>query len=118
VSGSTVRRAEQSGSAKDWLVITGPLLALFVLGVAAQSRSGAEALTVLAFAGALAGFGALACWTARPPPGEGRGGRGGLSHRASPKGWAACARASPVEPGAEAVREGLGAGGAVTARHW
>jgi hypothetical protein len=61
------------GDARNWLVIAGPLLALFVLGVAAQSRCWAEALTVFAFAVAFALLGALAWWTGRPPPGEGQG---------------------------------------------
>jgi hypothetical protein len=62
-----------SSSAKDRLVTAGPLLAQCVLSVAAQSRSWAEALTILGFAAGFALLGLLAYRTGRPPPGEGPG---------------------------------------------
>jgi hypothetical protein len=74
-----------SGRAKGWAVVMAPLMALFVLGVAAQSRSWADVLTVAAFVGGLALLG------------RGRTGRGG----GCPS-WPSCAgracRSAPSRP--------------------
>jgi hypothetical protein len=51
-----------SGNGQDWLVAC-PLLALFVVGLAAQARSGPDVLTVAAFVGGLAALGII-----QPPP--------------------------------------------------
>jgi hypothetical protein len=62
-----------TGNAKDRAVVAVPLAVLLVVGTAARAPSWADVLTVAAFAGGLALLGALAWWTGRPPPGEGRG---------------------------------------------